>query len=442
MVPRGAHWPIPQNGTFSSFDAEGHLIVSLEGSRRDARKARLTVRLSAAARRVADLLYRIDWQPCIAAMKSGVKLPVPSTWLLLGTIPTSSGELGHRACAVPDGARRCRCTDRIRRRKHLQWTHQPDLDNLASDARWIVAAREFRSAALSICSMRGQGPPMRGIVHLWSAVMPEATWRKIRLERAENVRQSACCISRRRWRRERATKLRAWVLDRVARRLVELGETSWHPEQAPLWGMHRGLMLEAPELRIACIDVDPETATSTGSGADGRTGCAAPGEAQVAYRVNDLGTDARLVALAACAAPEAVPATIDGPFRLQLKEYGSADNLQLTPISRRKPDRNQVEIAVTATALNFRDVVIALGMLKDFYAKEMGIARASDIWLGFDCAGVISAVGEGVTDLAVGDLVMSPAVGGAASHIIAFPARRVMQHPQRHGSYHDGRVAA
>lgn len=32
----------------------------------------------------------------------------------------------------------------------------------------------------------------------------------------------------------------------------------------------------------------------------------------------------------------------------------------------------------------------------------------------------MSAVGEGVTDLAVGDAVMSPAVGGAASHVIAF----------------------
>ena len=55
------------------------------------------------------------------------------------------------------------------------------------------------------------------------------------------------------------------------------------------------------------------------------------------------------------------------------------------------------------TSLNFRDVVIALGLLKDFYAKEMGIERAADIPLGFDCAGVVSAVGEGVTDLAVGD---------------------------------------
>ena len=141
---------------------------------------------------------------------------------------------------------------------------------------------------------------------------------------------------------------------------------------------------------------------------------AAPREAQVAYR----GGERYVARLVRC--PDAAPPAIEGPFRLQLKDYGSPDNLQLVPMTRQKPGRNQVEIAVKAAALNFRDVVIALGMLKDFYAKEMGISRAADILLGFDCAGTVSAVGEGVTDVAVGDEVMSPAVGGLASHVIAF----------------------
>jgi myxalamid-type polyketide synthase MxaB len=72
--------------------------------------------------------------------------------------------------------------------------------------------------------------------------------------------------------------------------------------------------------------------------------------------------------------------------------------------------------------------VIALGMLKVYYARQMGIAHASDVRLGFDCAGIISAVGEGVTDLAVGDEVMSLATG-AASHVIA-PRDAVMRVPK------------
>jgi len=48
---------------------------------------------------------------------------------------------------------------------------------------------------------------------------------------------------------------------------------------------------------------------------------------------------------------------------------------------------------VEAASLNFRDVLIALGMMKDYYAKNLGIERAQDVPLGFDSAGTITAVG-------------------------------------------------
>src|SRR5262249_35862958 len=154
------------------------------------------------------------------------------------------------------------------------------------------------------------------------------------------------------------------------------------------------------ELQITCVDAGSDPAGDAQKLLAELD--AVPGEPQVAHRRAE-----RFVArLVRC--PDAVPSAIDGPFRLQLREYGSAENLQLAPLARGKPGRNQVEIAVKAAALNFRDVVIALGVLKDYYAREMGFERASDIPLGFDCAGIVSAVGEGVTDLAVGDAVMSP----------------------------------
>ena len=108
---------------------------------------------------------------------------------------------------------------------------------------------------------------------------------------------------------------------------------------------------------------------------------------------------------------------IHGPFRLQLAEYGSPDQLRLVPLTRRSPGPGEVEIEVKAAALNFRDVLIALGMLKDYYAEVLKIDRAQDVRLGFDCAGTIAAVGEGVTDFKVGDEVMSSAVGSSASFL-------------------------
>ena len=83
---------------------------------------------------------------------------------------------------------------------------------------------------------------------------------------------------------------------------------------------------------------------------------------------------------------------------------------------------------IKAAALNFRDVLIALGLLKDYYASVLKIERPQDIRLGFDCAGTIAAVGEEVTDFKVGDEVMSSAVGGSASYL-TLPRTDVVRKP-------------
>ena len=116
------------------------------------------------------------------------------------------------------------------------------------------------------------------------------------------------------------------------------------------------------------------------------------------------------------------------PFRLQLSEYGSPEHLRFVPLTRRTPGPREVEVEIKAAALNFRDVLIALGMLKDYYASALKIERPEDIRLGFDCAGVIAAVGEDVTDFKVGDEVMSSAVGGSASYL-TLPRTDVVRKP-------------
>src|SRR5262249_946825 len=118
----------------------------------------------------------------------------------------------------------------------------------------------------------------------------------------------------------------------------------------------------------------------------------------------------------------------EGPFRLQLAGYGSPDHLRLVPLTRRAPGPGEVEIEVKAAALNFRDVLIALGMLKDYYARVLKIERAEDVRLGFGCAGAIAAGGEDVTAFAVGDEVMTSAVGSSAS-FLTLPRTDVVHKP-------------
>jgi myxalamid-type polyketide synthase MxaB len=372
----------PATWDVQTFDADGNLIVALEGF--EMRKAPASAFLR---RRLADWLYSVDWQRQLVAAPGAAG---QATWLLLDNGSQTGAELAERLAARGD------CCLIVAEGDAFQCADSGITVNPAEPG-------HFRRLLEVIAEQ--EGPPLRGVVHMWGANQkttddPAECAQRLAIGMLHLVQAVAAG----------SAMLRSWVVTQGAQ-AVEAGDTV-HPEQAPLWGLVRSLMPEAPELQITCIDA--------GSDPDGAALAllaeldAAPGESQVAYR----GAERFVARLVRC--PDAVPAAIEGPFRLQLKEYGSPDNLQLAPLSRQKPGRTQVEIAVKATALNFRDVVIALGVLRDFYAKEMGIERAADIPLGFDCAGIVSAVGEGVTDLAVGDEVMSPAVGGAASHVIAF----------------------
>jgi myxalamid-type polyketide synthase MxaB len=107
----------------------------------------------------------------------------------------------------------------------------------------------------------------------------------------------------------------------------------------------------------------------------------------------------------------------DRPFRVALSDYGSPDNLRLEQLNRKAPGPGEVEIEVRAASLNFRDVLNALGMLQTYYAEHLGIYNAADLNLGFECAGTIVALGEGVSGFAVGDAVMAIAEGSFASFV-------------------------
>jgi len=110
--------------------------------------------------------------------------------------------------------------------------------------------------------------------------------------------------------------------------------------------------------------------------------------------------------------------TLNNPFRLQLSDYGTLDNLTLAPRQRQAPQAGEIEIAVTASGVNFRDVLNALGVLKE-YLETMGFENATQVPFGGECAGFVVAVGEGVTNFKIGDeVIAAQAVGSLSSHVI------------------------
>jgi acyl transferase domain-containing protein/NADPH:quinone reductase-like Zn-dependent oxidoreductase/NADP-dependent 3-hydroxy acid dehydrogenase YdfG/acyl carrier protein len=82
---------------------------------------------------------------------------------------------------------------------------------------------------------------------------------------------------------------------------------------------------------------------------------------------------------------------------------------------RPEPKAGEIEVEVAAAGLNYRDVMVGLGLLDDDLLGA-GLTRAA---LGFECAGRVSRVGAGVTRLQPGDPVMGFAVGAFASHVVS-----------------------
>jgi myxalamid-type polyketide synthase MxaB len=118
------------------------------------------------------------------------------------------------------------------------------------------------------------------------------------------------------------------------------------------------------------------------------------------------------------------------PIKLQISDYGVLDNLTTTPLTRREPLDNEVEIQVKAAGLNFRDVLNALGMLQEFLT-QMGFKNAKEIPFGGECSGVIVKLGKSVQGLQIGDEVIAVCALGSLASFVTVNAQFVTLKPQQ-----------
>ncbi|HMG42360.1 MAG TPA: SDR family NAD(P)-dependent oxidoreductase [Acidimicrobiales bacterium] len=168
--------------------------------------------------------------------------------------------------------------------------------------------------------------------------------------------------------------------------------------QAPVWGLVRSAETENPG-RFLLVDLGPDDDVDTAVAA-----AASTGEAEVAVRGDRLW--ARRLGPAD---PPRVPA---GEWRLRTATPGVLDDLtpgadaeELRPL---RP--HEVRVAVRAAGLNFRDVLVALGVVPP---DDDGDDR-----LGGEGAGVVAEMGAAVPGLAVGDRVMGLLPGAMASSAV------------------------
>ena len=92
--------------------------------------------------------------------------------------------------------------------------------------------------------------------------------------------------------------------------------------------------------------------------------------------------------------------------RALVMEGAGFDNLRWQQLERRPPKAGEVEVALIASSLNFRDVMMVMGL----YPGEKTA-------VGSDGAGIITAVGTDVSDMRVGDRVAVSTYGCLRTHL-------------------------
>jgi len=87
----------------------------------------------------------------------------------------------------------------------------------------------------------------------------------------------------------------------------------------------------------------------------------------------------------------------------QINEYGDASVVKINEIEQPTPSKDQVLVEVHNSSLNPFDTVIRAGYMQEMIPLEFPVT------LGGDIAGVVTAIGEDVTDFTVGEAVYGQA---------------------------------
>ncbi|MFQ5449963.1 MAG: SDR family NAD(P)-dependent oxidoreductase [Nitrospinaceae bacterium] len=280
-----------------------------------------------------------------------------------------------------------------------------------------------------IDSVRKESSPLRGIVHLWSLDMPETS--ELSLNDLETGEREGCLnivylvqeLAQIHW--PRASRL--FLVTRGGQH-VSPADTLSSVAQSPVWGLGQVIQGEHANLRCKMVDLDPMNPPDGVEGLvhelwreDAEVEIALRGNQRFVRRLVRPGPKENIVKREARDKASGMP-----PFVLEIPAPGILENFKLRETVRRQPGPGEVEIQVRAAALNFRDVMIAMGLLpEEMDGKE-------HLWetLGLECSGIITALGEGVDDFQVGDEVLALSNGGCFGAYALVPALSTVHKPE------------
>ena len=280
-------------------------------------------------------------------------------------------------------------------------------------------------------------PEAQGVVHLWSldtpseqtVAMSEAIFESMSADEIMAAIRLTCESTLHLFQSLSATHVQLpplWLVTRGSQAVTEPADLT-NITQAPLWGMRKVIALEYPVAQITCLDLDTQELDTQERVSAANCVSAemikaeillSPQEDQIAYRQAKryVARLSRYCQQDAQTEENTLPLPTVDSFRLELTQPGVVENLALLPQTRRPLAAGEVEIQVCAAGLNFRDVLFVLEL------------NTLDLPLGAECAGIVTALGDGVHHLAMGDAVIAYAFGSFASHVVV-DARLVVRKP-------------
>ncbi len=209
---------------------------------------------------------------------------------------------------------------------------------------------------------------------------------------------------------------RLYTLTRKAQTVLD-GDIA-NLEQAGLRGLMRVINTEQPHLRATQIDTDESTdisriAQQLLSGTDEDESAWRDGEWYTARLTpTPLQPDERRKVVASY--------ETDG-MRLQIRTPGDLESMELVAFDRVAPGPGEIEVSVTASSINFADVLVTFGRYPSFEGKLPE--------LGTDFAGVVTAVGPDVTNHKVGDHVGGMSANGCWGTFVITEATKAVTLP-------------
>ena len=105
---------------------------------------------------------------------------------------------------------------------------------------------------------------------------------------------------------------------------------------------------------------------------------------------------------------------------VQINEFGSADAMQYQDVADPAPGSGEAVVEIQAAGVNFTDVYSRAGI-----NPGPPLPRT----IGVEGAGVVKSVGEGVTEVAVGDQVVYCSVNGSYAEQALVPSWRLIKRP-------------